>query len=247
MSGYEFGLHSLAIGDARVIRHGHWGRPMLWFASDAGWAHDFETNGLLGAAWPMVEAGRVKVYCIDSYDAHSWRRGDWPLEARAQAHQKFEDYVVNDVVPLIAGDSDGRLDILLGGCSFGAFHAANFALKRADLFPQAMCLSGVYDMAKIGWGERGDAFYFNNPQDYVANFSGDHLDWIRRAAFLLLVCGQGAWEYDDASGALPATVRFAALLREKGIPHELDLWGHDVPHDWSSWQRQLAHHLPRFV
>ena len=20
----------------------------------------------------------------------------------------------------------------------------------------------------------------------------------------------------------------------------------DVPHDWGSWQRQLAHHLPRF-
>ena len=27
----------------------------------------------------------------------------------------------------------------------------------------------------------------------------------------------------------------------------LDLWGHDVPHDWPSWRRQIAHHLPRFV
>ena len=39
--------------------------------------------------------------------------------------------------------------------------------------------------------------------------------------------------------------QMAGLLAEKGIPHELDLWGHDVPHDWPSWRRQLAHHLPR--
>ena len=69
--------------------------------------------------------------------------------------------------------------------------------------------------------------------------------WLRRQASVLLVCGQGQWE--DTTGALDSTKRFGALLAEKGIPHEVDLWGHDVPHDWPSWRRQLAHHLPRFV
>ena len=36
------------------------------------------------------------------------------------------------------------------------------------------------------------------------------------------------------------------MLGEKGLAHELDLWGHDVAHDWPSWRAQLAHHLPRF-
>ena len=48
------------------------------------------------------------------------------------------------------------------------------------------------------------------------------------------------------AGALESTKRFAGLLGEKWIPHELDLWGHDVPHDWPSWRAQIAHHLPRF-
>jgi len=61
---------------------------------------------------------------------------------------------------------------------------------------------------------------------------------------VLLVCGQGQWE--DTTGALESTRRFAALLAGKGIKHELDLWGYDVPHDWPSWRAQLAHHLPRF-
>jgi esterase/lipase superfamily enzyme len=60
----------------------------------------------------------------------------------------------------------------------------------------------------------------------------------------VLVVGQGSWE-ENPTRALPSTRRFAELLARTGIPHELDVWGHDVPHDWPSWRRQLAHHLPR--
>jgi esterase/lipase superfamily enzyme len=81
--------------------------------------------------------------------------------------------------------------------------------------------------------------------DYVTHLHGDHLDWLRSRASLLLVCGQGQWE--DTTGALDSTIRFGALLAGKGIRHEVDLWGHDVPHDWPSWRSQLAHHLPRFA
>ena len=100
-------------------------------------------------------------------------------------------------------------------------------------------------MSVVGAGERGDAVYFNNPADYVASLGGQHLDWLRGRVNLLLLCGQGAWE--DSTGALESTRRFAHLLGEKGIPHELDVWGHDVPHDWPAWRAQIAHHLPRFL
>ena len=93
-------------------------------------------------------------------------------------------------------------------------------------------------------GERGDAVYFNNPADYVAHLQGDHLDWLRTSVSILVICGQGQWE--DTTGALEGSKHFVASLAEKGLRHELDLWGHDVPHDWPSWRAQLAHHLPRF-
>ena len=60
----------------------------------------------------------------------------------------------------------------------------------------------------------------------------------------MLVCGQGQWE--DTTGSLESTRRLAAALADKGIRHELDLWGYDVPHDWPSWRAQFADHLPRF-
>ncbi len=232
-------------GNGDVIAYGHFGRPVLVFPSEQGRCYDFENNGMIGAVAPAIEEGRVKLYCVDSFDAASWSASHLPLEERARQHGRYEDWIVNVVVPWIAADCGGPVEIVTAGCSMGAFHAANFALKRADLFRAAMCLSGVYDIGVLGWGDRGDALYFNNPMDYVANADGDHLEWLRQRVSLLLVCGQGQWE--DTTRALDSTRRFAEVLRSKGLRHEMDLWGYDVPHDWPSWRAQFAHHLPRFL
>jgi esterase/lipase superfamily enzyme len=233
----------LEVGPARLIVYGHWGRPLLVFPSELGKRWDWEDTGMIGALEPLIAGGRAKVYCIDGADAWSWRADDVPLEERARRHADYENWIADSVAPFIHADTSG--EIIVTGASFGAYHAGNFALKRADLVPLAICMSGVYDVSVVGWGERGDSVYFNNPVDYVQNLHGDHLDWLRSRLSLVLVCGQGQWE--DTTGALESTRQFASLLGEKGIPHELDLWGHDVPHDWPSWQKQIAHHLARFV
>jgi len=234
-------LYSPAIGAAgSVVRYGHGGRPVLVFPSEQGRATDFADNGMVGAVEELVEAGRVTLYCVESYDGESWAARHLPLEDRARRHGAYESWITEQVVPHIAAP-----DIITAGCSMGAFHALNFALRRADLFPLALGFSGNYDPSVWhGWGERGDAAYFNNPTEYVANLHGDHLDWLRGRLSVLLVCGQGQWE--DTTGALESTRRMAGLLAGKRIRHELDLWGHDVPHDWPSWRAQFACHLPRF-
>ena len=199
---------------------------------------------MIEAVGGLIEAGRVKVYAVDSFDSGSWYRDDLSLEERARLHGLYEDWIVNQVVPFVQADSQTH-ELAVTGVSFGAYHAANFALRRGDLFPLAICHSGVYDVSVVAGGERGEAVYFNNPSDYVEHLHGDHLAWLRSRVSLLLLCGQGAWE--DTTGALESTRRFAGQLGAKGIPHELDVWGHDVPHDWPAWRAQIAHHLPRFV
>jgi esterase/lipase superfamily enzyme len=227
-----------------VLAYGHWGRPVIAFPSQQGACWQYEERGMVDAVGGLLDAGRVKLYCVDSYDSWSWHDGGLPLEERARRHGHYEWWILERVVPFVFDDCGGPTEIIVTGPSFGAYHAANFAFRRADLFPVAICQSGVYDVSVVGWGERGDALYFNNPMDYVANLGGDHLDWLRGRLSILLLCGQGQWE--DTTGALESTKRFAGLLGEKGIRHELDLWGHDVPHDWPAWRAQLAHHLPRF-
>jgi esterase/lipase superfamily enzyme len=239
------GLNRRHIGTdgGNVLAYGHWGRPLLAFPSEQGHAAQYEEFGMVDAIAPLLEAGRVKLYCVDSYDGWTWQDDSIPLEERARRHGAYESWIVERVVPLI-GEETGGGDIAVTGVSFGAYHAANFTLKRADLFPLALCQSGVYDVARVGWGERGDAVYFNNPADYVPRLEGDHLRWLRSQASMLLVVGSGQWE--DTTGARASTEAFAGQLAAKALRHELDVWGPEFPHDWPSWRAQLAHHLSRF-
>ena len=215
-----------------VQTYGHWGRPVLVFPSEGGHAEEFAERGMVAAVQDLIDAGRVKFYCVDAPSTRDW----------LAAPEAYRDWIVDQVVPHIRTETGAAAEIVTAGVSLGAFHALNVAFQRADLFPLALCLSGNYDPAT--WGRGVDAPYFHNPMAYVPNLHGDHLGWLRSRLSVLLVCGQGQWE--DTTGALDATRRMAGLLAEKGIRHELDLWGHDVPHDWPSWRAQLAHHLPRF-
>jgi esterase/lipase superfamily enzyme len=216
-----------------VLAYGHWGRPLLVFPAQEGRRYEWEERGMIDAVAGLIDAGRVKVYCVDSWDSGSWHDEWLPLEERARRHDVYEPWLLEHVVPLI-----DQPQIVTAGVSMGAYHAANLTLRRPDLFPLALCFSGIFDVTRFGWGERGDAVYFNNPQDYVGGLDGS-------PASLLLVVGRGMWE--DTTQALEQTLRFAELLRAKGIRHELDVWGEDAPHDWPAWRAQLAKHLPRFV
>jgi esterase/lipase superfamily enzyme len=234
------------LGPGMLIAYGHYGRPVLVFPSEQGRAWDFENNGMVGAVADLLDAGRVKLYCVDSADGWTWSDRSAPIEERARRHGEYEHWVLNAAVSWIRNDCHGPVEVATLGASLGAYHAANFALKHADVFPFAICLSGNYDPTTWNaWGEPGDATYFNNPMAYVPNLDGGHLDWLRARLSLLVVVGQGAWEVDPTA-ALPSSRAFAAVLRDKGIRHEFDVWGYDVPHDWSSWRAQLRHHLPRF-
>ncbi len=232
-------------GSGVVIAYGHYGRPFLVFPSENGRPWDFENNGMVDAVRPLLDEGRAKLYCVDSHDRASWSNSSIPLEERARGHQDYERWILGSVLPFVWDDCGGQQEVGTLGCSLGAYHALVFALRRADLFPLALGFSGTYDpSAWRSWGERGDAAYFTNPTEFVPHLGGDHLDWLRSRLSVVLVVGQGMWE--DTTGALPSTRHMAWLLQDKGIRCELDEWGHDVPHDWPSWRRQLAHHLPRF-
>src|SRR2546430_6714749 len=116
-------LWSAALGAAgTVIRYGHWGRPVLVFPSERGRAWDFENNGMITAVQDLIEAGRVKLYCVDSYDAASWANHEIPLEEPARRHRPHESWIVRDVVPWIYQDVGGHPHGITPRCRPGALH-----------------------------------------------------------------------------------------------------------------------------
>ncbi|MDN5724561.1 MAG: esterase [Propionibacteriales bacterium] len=229
-----------------VLAYGHWGRPVLAFPSEAGKAVDYANNGMVEAVQPLLDQGRIKLYCVDSIDDLSWSNRSLPIEERAVVHRAYTTWLEQAVVPLVAEDCGGTLNLITTGCSMGAYHAVHFAFERADVAPVAIGLSGNYDVRTWRqWGEPGERAYAANPAAFVPQLDGDHLAWLRQQLNLVLVVGQGAWE-THPTGSLPSAHQFAPMVADKGIRCELDLWGTDVSHDWEWWRREIAHHLPRF-
>lgn len=234
-------MYSPAVGrDMEVLAYGHYGVPLVAFPSGGGRFSDFEDNGMVAAVAHLLEAGKLKLYCIDSLDNESWLNDSIDPHWRAVRHNAYQDYVLKDLVPAIRRDcANEYIKIGLAGCSLGAYHAANFGLKFPEVFHYALCMSGRYDLEKIAGHSGSQEVYFNNPVAYVPNMHGGQLEHTQHTAYLTLVCGQGAFE----DKCLAETHRLADLLAAKGIPHARDIWGHDVEHHWYWWQKQFALHL----
>ncbi len=161
----EWQVWSPTLGTSgHVMAYGHWGVPVLHFPSEGGSARDIEDNGIIHVLAPAIEAGRIKVYAVDANDHASWSNNSLPTEERARRHEAYHAWITDQVAPAIHGDCGGWVPIVTAGASMGAFHAVNLALRRADLFPHAVGMSGNYDPSSWnGWGEPGEALYFNNP------------------------------------------------------------------------------------
>src|SRR5262249_7241243 len=115
-------LDAPSIGGAgTVIAYGHWGRPVLAFPAEQGRAWDLESNGMVGAVQGLIDAGRCKLYCVDSFDGASWSNHSIALEDRARAHGAYEAWVLDRVVPFIHHDCGGAQEIVTTGVSLGAF------------------------------------------------------------------------------------------------------------------------------
>jgi esterase/lipase superfamily enzyme len=223
-------------------RYGHFGPPLLVFPSASGMAHEWEAHGMVEALGDWIEQGQLKLYCSESNVAEAWTRKERDPQWRIGRHQAFERYVVSELASFIREDCKSpELQISATGTSMGAYYAANFALKFPQLFGYALCLSGRYDITWLTDGYSNEAIYLNNPMAYLPNLHGDHLEAIRRHTHLALVCGQGKWE----DGNIEETRELAGLLEAQGISHEMDLWGHDVAHEWAWWKRQVRHHLAK--
>ena len=118
-----------------MVAYGHWGRPFLAFPAERGSAWEYGDRGVIGALSELIDGGRAKLYCVDSFDGASWSNRSIPLEERARAHERYESWILDQVVPSIHADCGGPQEIATLGVSIGAYHAVNFALRRADLVP----------------------------------------------------------------------------------------------------------------
>ncbi|HET6267129.1 MAG TPA: alpha/beta hydrolase-fold protein [Acidobacteriota bacterium] len=231
--------HSPALGITMpIVCYGHFGFPILMFPTAAADCEEYERFGLVGAVAHHVEAGKVKLYSINSINRYSWMNDQVHPMERARRQALYDAYVYQEVAPFI-GDHCRTPGIAIGttGASFGAFHSLNTLLKHPDRFKLTMAMSGAYDLRTYADGYYDENIYFNNPVDYLPNLNDHNILEQLRQTRIYIMTGQGSYEAPQHSK------RVSQLLWDKGVSNQLDLWGYEWSHDWPTWRVMLNHYI----
>jgi esterase/lipase superfamily enzyme len=223
--------------EVTVVRWGLVGTPVLVFPSAGGDAEEIERNGLVDACGPLLAAGLVKLYSVDSLAGQAMVARTGSVEHRMWLLNQFQELVRWEVVPAIHADLGGHaLDVIATGASIGAFNAVAVLCRYPDVFGAAIAMSGSYRIERFYDEASSQDLYFSAPLQFVPGLSGPQLDRLRQR-FVLLASGEGEWEDVDSSW------RMADCLGAQGIPNRVDNWGPQWPHEWSTWRRMLPQYL----
>jgi esterase/lipase superfamily enzyme len=225
-----------------LVAYGHAGYPVLMFPTAAADYLEYERFHLVDAIGPLIEAGKIRAYSINSVNKYSLLNRESHPAWKVEMLSRYDRYVTDEVLPLIRNECGDGARPITTGASLGAFLAANTYFKHSDLFRGVIAMSGSYDIYNYLENYYDDNVYFNNPSIYLKNLNDDyHLPMLQQADSIVIVSGQGSYEAPDRSRDL------SGILHAKGIPHLLELWGHDVTHDWPWWRKMLPYYLGKFV
>jgi esterase/lipase superfamily enzyme len=221
-----------------VVSYGHYGFALLLVPTAAADFLEYERFQLIDALAPLINAGKMKVFSINSMNKESWMNDTMLPEHKAIRHNQFNEYVFKEVIPFIKTHTSEDTPIYISGASFGALHSMNLFLKRPDLIQGVISMSGVYNLEEYTKGYFDEQVYYNSPEHYLPRLEDAwYLDKIRSSQHIHIYTGSGDYEDPEASR------RFSSILHQKGIPHDLSIWGNDINHDWSTWRNMLPHIL----
>ncbi len=218
-----------------MLIFGHAGLPIVVFPTSCGRFFEFEDNGMVEAVRYKLDNGEIQLFCVDSVDSESWYNRDVPPRWRIARHMQYEQYVMNEVLPLVRKlNLNTKLAAL--GCSFGGYHAANTSFRHPDIFTGFLSMGGAFDVSNFLRGYYDQDCYFNLPTHYLPHLHDSwHFDRYRQNTYILAT---GEWDI-----CLGANRAMADLMRHKGIPVRFDVWGEHSKHDWPDWRRMIQTYL----
>lgn len=220
-----------------IVRWGYYGTPLLLYPTAGGDAEEIERFFLIKVLEPLIHAGRLKVYSVDSVNGRIWLTHDH-VAHRVWMQKQYDSFIRNEVVPFIHTDCrSDSIDIMTSGASIGALNALISICRHPDVFSKALCVSGTYDVEKWLEGQWYEDFWYYSPLMFVPHLpEGPQLTQLRER-FILLVTGSGKNEDPEDSWMV------ANALGSKNIPNRVDVWDQSWPHDWVTWREMY----PKYV
>lgn len=221
--------------DMELLVFGHGGMPYLVFPTSMGAFFEYEDRGMPAALGDKLAHGWLRLFCVASVDRDSWYNRHVHPRHRVDRYLAYEQYLLNDVVPLIR-QKGWHGGIGTTGCSFGGYHALTFAMRHPDITSSSVTMGGAYDIHQFLGGYYDQDCYFLCPPDFLPAL-GDpwYLDRYRAHKWVLVTGEHDICRADNE--------RMSHLMAAKRIPHSLHVWAGSW-HDWPWWQKMARSYLP---
>ena len=215
-----------------MLVFGHAGYPVVLFPTSKGSFHENRDMGLIASAQWYIEQGLIQIYCPESNDAQSFYNKSVHPHQRIEQHVAYDKMICHELVERI------RLNTRVGkvvtaGCSFGGYHAANFAFRHPGYVSHMFSMSGAFSIRSFMDGYVHDDIYYNSPLEFLGALHDNEL-WN-----MDIVLGTSNWDicYDS-------NLQLHEVLKSRGLPHWLDV-RQNRQHDWDVWKEMFPHYLSR--
>lgn len=223
--------------DMELLIFGHSGAKVLFFPPRMGRFYDYENWKVIAALEDKIKNGDLQVFCVDSVDLESFYNSFAHPGYRIYRHIQYEKYVIEEVLPL-ANLINKNDNVISAGCSLGAYHAVNVAMRHPELFCKVVGMSGRYDLTKSKEYFRdllsnfhNDFVYFNMPNQYLKNLEDPNLIQQIAKMDIILIVGK-----EDPF--LESNYILSNILKEKGISHQLFEWD-ERAHKARYWRKMV--------
>jgi esterase/lipase superfamily enzyme len=216
--------------DFEMLTFGYGGYPLVLFPTSQGRYFENKDFKLIDAVQHFLEAGKVKIYCPDSIDALSWYNKDIHPADRVKNHSWYDQLLRDEIIPRAKMET-GSDRVIVAGCSFGGYHAANFAFRHPGMVSHLFSMSGAFDIRGQLDGFYNEDVYYNNPIDFLRDDQNPEL-W--NLKIVLGTAERDICRQDNEN--------LSRILDQKGIRHWLDIRP-DADHDWVVWRQMFQDYL----
>lgn len=213
-----------------MLVFGHSGYPVLLFPTSMGRYYQNKDFGLIDAGRWYIDNGLVRIYCIDSIDELSWYNKSIHPADRVRNHIWYDKMLRDELVPRMQSECSSH-KIAVGGASFGAYHATNFAFRYPGITGYLFNMGGAFNIRARLDGFFNDDAYFHNPPDYLPDLNHPAL-WE-----MGIVLGVGENDF-----CLQANMDLSGQLTHKSVNHWLDIRP-GANHDWPVWKEMFPAYL----
>jgi esterase/lipase superfamily enzyme len=209
--------------DMELLVFGHAGAKVMVFPTRDGSFHEYEDLSIVQSLAEKIAAGHLQLWCLDNVAAQTFYCYTCQPAERIRRHIQYEEYVLNEVMPLMQQQNSHPCTIV-HGCSLGAFQAVNLAFRHPQHFQKLVAFSGRYDLTlnvdafnDLLGGYYDENVYFHTPSHFLRNLNCEQrLAQLRHMEIIMAVGNEDPF--------LQNNLQLSEMLHSKGVRNQLHLW-----------------------